>query len=136
VSFISFELQPSQKLSLTDFCHALLLHLSCILVTFFLTRKLKASALPSNTNPNQRSKVPQSAEDDALAFIDTYGSYIDIHTGLVIAGQLHSRAIVDKLLCLAKYDSKHREAVTTLEGARTIFLYEPVCSIQFSQTPY
>lgn len=97
-------------------------------MTFFLTRKLRASALPSDTHQNHLLTLPQSAEDEALALIDAYGSYIDIHACLVIAGQLHSKSIVDKLLSLAKYDSQHKEAVKVLERARTILLYEPVCS--------
>lgn len=96
-------------------------------MTFFLTRKLRAFALPSEALQNQLLTLPRSAEDEALALIDAYGSYIDIHTCLVIAGQLHSKSIVDKILCLAKYDSQHMEAVKALERARTILLYEPVC---------
>ncbi len=115
---------------LLKLAHALLfitLPTSCILVTFFFTHTLsRSSALLSY----QKTMLPQKAEDEALAFIDTYGSYIDIYKCLVIAGESHSRAIVDKIVCLAKYDSHHQEAVKALQRAKTFLFYEPVRSMQ------
>ena len=60
------------------------------------------------------------------AFVDAYGSYLDIYKCLVIAGKLHSKLLVDKLVGVAKYDPQHREAMKALQKAKTILFYEPV----------
>ena len=90
---------------------------SCCLVTFYFTFKYLRS---------DNSQLSQEDEKSALVLIDTYGSYLDIHKALVLAGKLQSRPIIDKLLSVAKFDPQHGEALKGLQRAKTLLFYEPV----------
>ena len=75
---------------------------------------------------SDNSQLSQEDEKSALVLIDTYGSYLDIHKALVLAGKLQSRPIIDKLLSVAKFDPQHGEALKGLQRAKTLLFYEPV----------
>ena len=81
----------------------------------------------SNRQTSQSSRLTQEAEDEAAALIDAYGSYLDLYKCLVFAGKLHSKVLIDKLMCLANYDSQHKLAVKALQTEKKLLFYEPVC---------
>lgn len=87
---------------------------SCRLVTFYFLHKFTG----------ELRLLPQT-EEDAADLIDKYGSYLDIYKCLVLAGKLHSKVLVDKLVSVSKYDSQHKEAVKTLR-TKSLLFYEPV----------
>ena len=97
------------------------------LVTFYFLHKFTGeSPLPDCRQPSTASTrlFPQT-EEDAADLIDKYGSYLDIYKCLVLAGKLHSKVLVDKLVSVSKYDSQHKEAVKTLR-TKSLLFYEPV----------
>ena len=100
---------------------------SCRLVTFYFLHKFTGeSPLPDCRQPSTASTrlLPQT-EEDAADLIDKYGSYLDIYKCLVLAGKLHSKVLVDKLVSVSKHDSQHQEAVKTLR-TKSLLFYEPV----------
>ncbi len=98
------------------------------MVTFYFTHKFLETP-SSQFEMDRTSKQSKEDEDEALALIDAYGSYLDVYRCLVLAGKLHSKVLVDKLLGVAKYDSHHKEAVKALRKAKVILFYEPVSTL-------
>lgn len=70
--------------------------------------------------------ISQEDEIEAAKFIETYGSYLDIHECLVSAGKIRSKLLVEKVVCVAKYDGRHAEALKALRKAKVLLFYEPV----------
>ena len=85
----------------------------------------------SNSQRRQSSRLTQEAEDEAAALIDAYGSYLDLYKCLVFAGKLHSKVLIDKLMCLANYDSQHKLAEKALQTGKKLLFYEPVCCMSW-----
>jgi hypothetical protein len=118
--------KKSQQPTLTSL--VTLFPFSCHVVTFFFTRRLlNASVSSSNSQTSQSLRLSQEAEDEAAALIDAYGSYLDINKCLVCAGKFHSKVIIDKLICLANFDSQHKMAVKALQKEKNLLFYELVC---------
>lgn len=88
---------------------------SCSLVTFYFTHKY----LPFG-------QLVQEDTEDALNFVDDYGSYLDLYKSFVVAGKLQSQSMIIKLVGLAKFDPQHREAMKGLQKAKVLLFYEPV----------
>ena len=82
-------------------------------------------------DPTTQQRLSPEVEKEAATFIDKYGSYLDIYKCLVFAGKLHSKILVDKLVDVAKYDSRHKEAAKSLKKAKFLLFYEPVSHIFF-----
>ena len=84
---------------------------TCRLVTFYFTRKCAS----------------QKAEEELATLIDTHGSYLDLHQCLVAAGKVHSQLLIEKLLEVAKNDSRHKESMKHLKKANEnmLIFYEP-----------
>ena len=86
----------------------------------------------ANTSSSDKGQDPSTqrlspeVEEEAATFIDKYGSYLDIYKCLILAGKLHSKILVDKLVDVAKYDSRHKEAVKSLKKTKILLFYEPV----------
>ncbi|KAL9179568.1 hypothetical protein ACHAXT_008858 [Thalassiosira profunda] len=88
---------------------------TCGLATFYFTRRISTG----------QNGIAEETENEAAAFLDDYGSYVDIYKCLVAAGKLRSRLIVNKLLGLAKFDYVHKGAVKVLQKAKALLFYEP-----------
>ena len=102
---------------------------SCRLVTFYFMHKYsgaKTSSSDKGQDPSTQQRLSPEVEKEAATFIDKYGSYLDIYKCLILAGKLHSKTLVDKLVNVAKYDSRHKEAVKSLKKAKVLLFYEPV----------
>lgn len=84
---------------------------TCRLVTFYFTRKCAS----------------QKCEAELATLIDTHGSYLDLHPCLVAAGKLRSKLLIEKLLEVAKYDSRHKESMKHLKKSdeNVLIFYEP-----------
>lgn len=84
---------------------------TCRLVTFYFTRKCAS----------------QKSEAELATLIDTHGSYLDLHPCLVAAGKLRSKLLIEKLLEVAKYDSRHKESMKHLKKSdeNVLVFYEP-----------
>mmetsp|Transcript_3428 Transcript_3428/g.7152 ORF Transcript_3428/g.7152 Transcript_3428/m.7152 type:complete len:1382 (+) Transcript_3428:267-4412(+) len=84
---------------------------TCRLVTFYFTRKCAL----------------RKGEEHLATLIDTHGSYLDLHQCLVAAGKVHSKLLIEKLLQVAKNDSRHRESMKHLKNAdeNKLIFYEP-----------
>ncbi len=84
---------------------------TCRLVTFYFTRKCAS----------------QTAEEELATLVDTHGSYLDLHPCLVAAGKVHSKLLIEKLLEVAKNDSRHKDSLKHLTKANKnmLILYEP-----------
>lgn len=110
---------------------------SCHLVTFYFTQKF-SDGTPQTTMtmmPLTKKKTYQitTVEDNeegesaaAAAFIDEYGSYLDIYKCLVFAGKRRLKRIVDGLVGVAKFDAQHKDALKALQKAKVLLFYEPV----------
>ena len=102
---------------------------SCRLVTFYFVHKFsgtKTSSSDKGQDPLTKQRLSLEVEKEAATSIDKYGSYLDIYKCLILAGKLHSKKLVDKLVNVAKYDSRHKEAVKSLKKAKVLLFYEPV----------
>ena len=86
----------------------------------------KTSPSGKGQDPTTQQRLSLEVEKEAATFIDKYGSYLDIYKCLVYTGKLHSKILVDKLVDVAKYDSRHKEAVKSLKKAKVLLFYEPV----------
>ena len=85
---------------------------TCRLVTFYFTRKC----------------ATLNAEEELAALIDAHGAYLDLHQSFVSAGKMRSKLLIEKLLEVAKNDSRHKESLKHLKKANEnmLILYEPV----------
>ena len=91
----------------------------------------KTSSSGEGQDPSTQQRLSLEVEKEAATFIDKYGSYLDIYKCLIFAGKLHSKILVDKLVDVAKYDSRHKEAVKSLKKAKVLLFYEPVSQSSF-----
>lgn len=60
------------------------------------------------------------------SFLQTYGSYLQLHESLVQAGAYRNSDVVKLLLDLAKYDPTHKEALKQVSKLSSLFFYETV----------
>ena len=87
------------------------------------------SSSDKKQDPTTQQRLSLEVEKEAATFIDKYGSYLDIYKCLVLAGKLHSKILADKLVGVAKYDSRHKEVVKSLKKAKVLLFYEPVSQL-------
>ena len=89
----------------------------------------ETSSSDKGQDPTTQQRLSVEVEKEAATFIDKYGSYLDIYKCLIIAGKLHSKTLIDKLVNVAKYDSSHKEAAKALRKAKVLLFYEPVSQL-------
>jgi len=102
---------------------------TCKLVTFYFTRKI----LPNITalkeeHLYQRGDIDglrEKAENDAIEFIQTFGSYLDLFESLLSASESLSKRVVHSLLSIAKNDPTHIDCTKQLIRNISIVPYEP-----------
>jgi len=97
---------------------------ACFLVTFYFTQEILPGMLHNALVVKGASKKTFS-EGDALDFIESYGAYLKLPMSLAYATFLESTSIVKKLLELAEYDPRHKEARKEISKVQTLVLYEP-----------
>lgn len=92
------------------------------MVTYYFTQHLLE---PFTTGDYKESKI---AEKEAIAFIQKYGAYLQLHTSLSSAAAAHASNHIKELLKLAKSDPTHREAMRHLKAAGSLLFYDTVSS--------
>jgi hypothetical protein len=73
----------------------------------------------------QDEGMREKIEQDIIPFIETYGSYLKLHTCLAYAAVLRAENVILSLLSLAKHDPRHREVMKHTVKSSMVF-YEPV----------
>ena len=102
---------------------------TCMLVTFYFTRKIipNITAL-KEVQLYQRSDIDgrrEKAENDAIEFIQSFGSYLDLFESLLSASESLSKAVVHSLLSIAKNDPTHIDCTKQFTRNISIVPYEP-----------
>ncbi|CAJ1969124.1 unnamed protein product [Cylindrotheca closterium] len=91
---------------------------TCFLVTYYFTQNLLEPFL------NGEEKDIKTAEKEAVAFIQKYGAYLQLHTSLSSAAAAKAATPIKELLKLAKRDPTHREAMRHMKAAGSLVFYD------------
>lgn len=92
----------------------------CFLITFYFIHALLTKLITK-----QDEEVRENVEQEIIPFIETYGSYLKLHTCLAYAAVLKAENVILSLLSLAKHDPRHREVMKHTSKSSMVF-YEPV----------
>jgi hypothetical protein len=103
---------------------------TCELVTFYFKRKilqsiaqLKEEELHHDSASFEKMKV--EAHQNAVRFVQSYGSYLKLFDSLVAASETVSVVVMNALLEVAKYDPTHIEYTKQLMRNAPSMSYEP-----------
>jgi hypothetical protein len=103
---------------------------TCELVTFYFKQKilrsfdkLKGEKLRQDSGSFEKMKL--EAQQNAVRFIKTYGSYLKLYDSFVAASETVSVAVINALLEIAKYDPTHIESMKQLVRNAHSISYEP-----------
>eukprot|EP00979_Chaetoceros_neogracilis_P017829 scaffold10290_cov174-Chaetoceros_neogracile.AAC.3 len=102
---------------------------TCQLITFYFTRKI-IPEITSLTEEQHRQGTDvdvcrKQAENDAITFIQNFGSYLILFESLVSASQSLSKTVVHSLLTVAKNDPTHIDCTKQLLRNSSMIPYEP-----------
>ena len=102
-------------------------------MTYYFTQKLLG----------QYSLVDDEREDDlssidkqAVAFVKTYGAYLQIHSCLSSSAAVKAEAPIKEILLLANHDPSHRDAVKEVQKAKSFVFYDTVSYRDWSPSPF
>ena len=98
---------------------------TCFLITFYFTQEILPGMGDAGGTWRNTKKW---TENDALEFVDTFGTYLKLPMALAYATFLESERVVIKLLELANHDPRHLEALKEISKFNSFILYEPVSS--------
>lgn len=102
---------------------------TCELVTFYFKQKILRSFDKLKGEKLQDSgsfeKMKLEAQQNAVRFIKTYGSYLKLYDSFVAASETVSVAVMNALLEIAKYDPTHIESMKQLVRNAQSISYEP-----------
>ena len=65
-------------------------------------------------------------DDQVDAFVQRYGTYLQIHSCLVFSASVHAEKAIDSLLDVAKFDPSHLDAMREFKIANNMTFYEAV----------
>jgi hypothetical protein len=102
---------------------------TCQLITFYFTRKIIPEII-SLTEEQHRQGADvdvcrKQAENDAIGFIQNFGSYLILFESLVSASESLSKTVVHSLLTIAKNDPTHIDCTKQLLRNSSMIPYEP-----------
>lgn len=63
---------------------------------------------------------------DPVDFVETYGSYLRIHSCLAFASSIGDESAIAALLKAASHDPTHKEAVKEIEKSNNLLFYDSV----------
>jgi len=103
---------------------------TCDLLTFYFKRKILLSITQLKEeelrhDPASFQNLKLEAQQNAVRFIQTYGSYLKLHDSLVAASEIVSVMVMKALLDVAKYDPTHIEYTKQLIRNTSLTSYEP-----------
>ena len=89
-------------------------------MTYYFTQKVL------ETFVRTEEEDTASAEKEAIAFINKYGAYLQLHSCFSSAASANAAAPIKELLKLAKHDPTHREALRDLRKSGSLTFYDTV----------
>ena len=95
----------------------------CFLVTYYFTQKLLGRY--SLIDVDKEDDLP-SIDKEAVAFVKTYGAYLQIHSCLSSSAAVKAEAPIKEILLLANHDPSHRDAVKEIQKAKSFVFYDTV----------
>ena len=95
-------------------------------MTFYFTQKLLTQYETTESENEDVTISRSSLDEEVIAFIQKYGSYLQIHSCLSFSAAVKAEAAIAELLTVASYDPSHRDAIIEIKKANTLTFYDSV----------